>query len=523
VSGRFFATCTTVLCITAILLGFFFRFNGLGARTPFEDEAMTWLRTSGYTQAALNRYLYDGLTHTAGEISLFQTHNSRHGIGMTVAVLAADDPQHAPLFFVLEHLWSDIFGDTLQARRMLSVLAGLAFIASFAWLCRVLFDNSGRVALIGASLAAVAPLHIAYAQQAREYELWAAMLCLWSVACITAARDGTIHCSVGYALATITALYTSVLSLPVLVAHALWISLGTEYKTRRAPFFFASAGALFAYIPWLLTMVLHRQKAVAENAWSSGAWPWLPFVEKWAFNLSATFFDLMYVDMRYAPLGAAVLFFTLFACMKLPRCTSPGTARFIFLFAGVSTATFLLPDILFREHRSTEARYVLPLFIALECTVAGILAERRSTPFLRLGSFVVLSVFLTLGVWAGFVRTTHSSWWENNKDSALPAIAETLNTHVNNGLLAEDGTTVLALSNILDPRIPIHMADTRTDIWIRSIHQGMYVLTPSETLHAMLEKHGFHLKPIVTSGATASLRAFRNRSADGMATLDILR
>jgi uncharacterized membrane protein len=517
--------CALLLCATAILLGIFFRFHNLGQRTPFEDEAMTWLRTSGYTQAELNDRLYDGRTHTVEELRAFQTPHPEHGVGTTLAVLAHDDPQHAPIYFLLEHLSSRYIGNTLTERRALSVFAGILFIGLFAWLCRTLFSST-RAALIGASLVALSPLHIAYAQQAREYALWAALVCAWSIALIDAARRGTISSWILYAGASAAALYVSLFSLPVLLAHGVWICVGKEHSSQRKRFFIAAGAALLAYTPWLANLLVHRQNALDENVWSGGVWPWSSFLQKWAFNLSATFFDLLYVNMRYAAISAFVLLLTAFACLDLSRRATRESTLFIGCLAAASAGMLLIPDLLFHQHRSAEARYVLPCFIALQLAVVGSLAGAGCTPRERLLRCTALTILLALGAWSGYVRSTHSSWWDTNKDAALPAIADALNAHPGAEIAAEDGTVVLALLNILDPSIRVHMIDTRSDAWSAQVHRGIYVLAPSDDLQARLERKGYHLQRILADASTHAIQTFRTgagRSVHEKVALALLR
>lgn len=526
VRDRAGATCVSALCIFALALGFFFRFHNVGLRVPFEDEAMTWLRVSGHTEAELNKRLYDGRLHSAGELSVFQRHTPDRGIATTVLTLVVDDPEHAPLYFVLEHAWSDVAGDALSARRMVSVLAGLGFIAAFACLCLALFQ-SVRAALIGASLAALSPLQIVYSQQAREYELWAFSLCVWSVVVILAARRNTVATWIAYAICAIVAFYVSLLSLPLLFAHAIWIAARKDGKTRLPAFAAAAGAALLAYFPWLLNLASHRQSVVDANTWSATPWPLLYFTEKWAFNLSATFFDLYYADMRYAAVSAFVLVLILFACIDMRRRTSSESASFIVLLGGVSAAVFLIPDLLFHEHRSLTLRYVLPVFIAVQTAVVGMLAGERCSVSARRVRIALFALLVMAGAWSAFVRSTRASWWENNKDAALPAIARTLDSHLEKPLLAEDGTSVLALINLLDPRVRIRIVALESNAWLPSARRGAFVLTPSRELRARLQRMGLRLEPIVAAPVTASLRTFRSGlpqdDASVGASLDVLR
>jgi Dolichyl-phosphate-mannose-protein mannosyltransferase len=76
---------------------------------------------------------------------------------------------NAPLYYLLMHGWSGLFGDGVYAFRFVSALLGTMTIPLLYWVGRRMF--SGRAALIAATLAAVSPLHIHYSQEARMYPL----------------------------------------------------------------------------------------------------------------------------------------------------------------------------------------------------------------------------------------------------------------------------------------------------------------------------------------------------------------
>ena len=101
--------------------------------------------------------------------------------------LARHDPQHPPLYYVLAKVWVDLFGDSVYALRMLSVLfSGLALLAMY-WFVSEL-AASRRAALLAMLLMGVSPLFILYGQEAREYAFWTLTLLLSSAALLRALR-----------------------------------------------------------------------------------------------------------------------------------------------------------------------------------------------------------------------------------------------------------------------------------------------------------------------------------------------
>ena len=73
-----------------------------------------------------------------------------------------------PGYYLLLHFWIRILGsDSESTMRLLSVLAGVAFVAAVWWLGRELAGDA--VGLLAALLAALSPLAVQYAQEVRAY------------------------------------------------------------------------------------------------------------------------------------------------------------------------------------------------------------------------------------------------------------------------------------------------------------------------------------------------------------------
>lgn len=97
-------------------------------------------------------------------------------------VLPGED-HHPALYYTLLKLWTALFGSSENALRGLSVLFGLATVPVLYLAGQALgrSPQEGRWLGVGAAtLFALSPLHIAYAQEARPYaaQTWAVSLCL---------------------------------------------------------------------------------------------------------------------------------------------------------------------------------------------------------------------------------------------------------------------------------------------------------------------------------------------------------
>ena len=90
-----------------------------------------------------------------------------HGTVTQVEGAAAD--VHPLFYYSLLHLWMELVGQSPVAVRALSVILGTATVAMIYRLARRLFDR--RIGLLAAFIAAVAPFHVYYSQEARMYGL----------------------------------------------------------------------------------------------------------------------------------------------------------------------------------------------------------------------------------------------------------------------------------------------------------------------------------------------------------------
>lgn len=503
----------TALLIATIVAGVWLRFHALAHPVVFEDESITWLYVSGTTEEAWTRHLFNGRVHSVAELATFQHRRAGHGVFATVRALATSDPQHPPLFYAAERAWVGLFGDSLASRRSLSALAGTVLIAALAWLCWEVFGTS-LAALVGAALAAVSPMHIAFSQQAREYELWAALICCSSAGLIAAVRRPTARNWLGYAVLLSLMLCTHALSFAVVGAQMVWAAVTSYRRPGVVLAFFACLGAaLLVNAPWIVNLALHSANAADANAWSATAWPLKFFLSKWAFNLSATFFDLLFVQTRFALLGAVVLVLELAALVALPRVAERDGAAFIFCLVGVCAGALVLPDLVLHGHRSTYARYELPVFLGLEVAVAGFLAGGATQPrrTVRFAGYIVLCAALCAGIVSARARATRDSWWENSKDAALPAIASRLNAEDDPLLVVESDELVAELVNTLSPRVRILAIRSDNASWVPPAAPiQTYLLNPSAALRSRLAAGGSQLVPVPLAGAQdAGLQAFR--------------
>ncbi len=142
--------------VAILLVAATFRFYGLGTAEIFHDEGFYAFRSIGYIDYLQNAdqttpvqwfYSSEGGSSFGGKNSLpWWTNLSFH--------------DHPPLFFLIQHFSTSIFGDTLFAVRLPSVLAGLFSIWFIYLIVKKISKGNELLGLLAAALLAVNHIHI---------------------------------------------------------------------------------------------------------------------------------------------------------------------------------------------------------------------------------------------------------------------------------------------------------------------------------------------------------------------------
>jgi hypothetical protein len=191
-----------------LLLAVAVRFQGLGAKSLWYDEALSW-RLQGFPPAEI--------VQRASEA------------GTT----------HPPMYFLLLHFWARAFGESEFALRSLAAVAGVATTWGMFFLVRevVLFPARGAAGpqrdaavwagLVASLLAAVSPFHVYFAKQVRGYTLGMLLFVLssWALLRMLAARSKRAAAlwATGYGLLGLAFCYTHSLAVFSIAAQAVFI------------------------------------------------------------------------------------------------------------------------------------------------------------------------------------------------------------------------------------------------------------------------------------------------------------
>ena len=252
--------------IAAILiLAFFVRLLGIASRPIWYDEAFAIL----FSEKGLSAMLYGTLAPTgAGSADI-------HPLG----------------YYTVLWLWMKIFGESLVAVRLLSIIAGLV---SVYLIYRIAFEalSDAKTARLGMLFAALAPFQIHYAQEIRMYSFLAMWLLLATYAYQRGSKTGNWRWWGLFSISAALAQYTHNLAAFYLIALAVLPIFQKNWQTLRA-MIFAGLGALVLYFPWALQIPAQFSKV--QNAY----WVERPDISK--------LFTLLLVFITNTPLPTSLV------------------------------------------------------------------------------------------------------------------------------------------------------------------------------------------------------------------------
>lgn len=93
----------------AIILGCAARFDHLGSRLLWQDEAFSMLRITGHTEAGLYG-AFDGRVKPVATFLALNKLSPHLGLGATFASLR-EEPQRGPVFYGAARIWAGFVGD----------------------------------------------------------------------------------------------------------------------------------------------------------------------------------------------------------------------------------------------------------------------------------------------------------------------------------------------------------------------------------------------------------------------------
>lgn len=422
-----------------LLCGLFFRFFNIDHMFYWFDETYTSLWVSGYQWDEVGDALADRVV-SAADVVKFQRISPDKGVIDTVRALAKWDAQHPPLYYVMLRIWAGFFGDSITSIRTFSAFIGIAALPFLFRLCLMVFE-SRRVAWVCVMLACVSPLHVLYAREAREYGLWILTTILCHLALLRALKSRGAGAWGVYALSVAAGLYSHGFFITGLMAHWVYV-LGLEvsgngfrrllHNPALRSFCIASLIAFATFIPWVAAVFIGFSTLWGTVSWTNEPVTFLNIVLLWGQNFSTIFLD---VNMDFgigdpvvSPQSLAFLFhllllaLVLYSLWKVFGIASRKSAWFVVLSTAVPFLSLVFPDLLTTGYRSGIFRYLIPSYVGVLISLAGLLGEKTALP----GHYrwhLILGMFLSFGILSCSVMMRSETWHTQVLGRETPEVA----------------------------------------------------------------------------------------------------
>lgn len=500
--------------ILLLVAGIFFRFANLGEKIYWLDEVHTSLRMSGYTEQEYIQQVTTGEVILARDLQRFQHPSPDKSWADTFHALQGN-AEHTPLYFLMARAWTEIFGYSPGMIRSLSVLLSLLVFPALFWLCWELFQSS-TVGWIAMALAAVSPLHILYAQEARPYSLWTLMIVLSSAVLLWAMRssqealtsqEAATHEAARsnfawrwwlYGVTVSVGLYSQLLFGLVAIAHGLYIA-GVEFAGKwrfnrtALSYLWASGFALLSFVPWLLVFVNGLERVQDTTSSLSETISLSTLINKSFLNMSRVL-----IDRELGGANIILVLLAVVAVIYLCRKAPPRAWKFLLLLGGVSLLALLIPDLILGGVRSIRLRYLFPFYLSIQIALAYLFATQAvwartwGQKIWRL----VMVLLLTAGVMAGIANVNILLPWSKSaaRSAYYPDVAAIVN-QASNPLLVSDGdmAEILAFSYWLKPEVKLQLVTKPRQLKIAPGFTPTYLLNGTPPLQKLLKRQNYDL------------------------------
>jgi uncharacterized membrane protein len=501
------------LFIVVLIIGIFFRFVHLDRKVYWSDETWTSLHVSGYTEEDLKSKTLNGQEIKLEELQQYQRTNPEKTAVDLVINMANQDPQHPPLYYLLTRLWTQRFGNSVAATRSLSALISLLAFPCIYLLCLELFQLP-LTGLVAVSLIAVSPVHLLYAQEARQYSLWTVTILLSSWTLLRAIRLKTKGSWILYAITLSISFYTFVFSILVALGHGIYLLSIEDFKLSKKIIYYLVSNfiAVLCFSPWLFMI-----KNIKNTGWTTLEVPIRDLSKTWILNISRAFIDINYnfVERNYFfyIVFASLLVLVIYSIDFLYRKTIKPVWLFIFTMMGVTAITLIIPDLIIGGRRSSVVRYFIHCYLGIQLTVAYLITMKITAYSLNSWKKKLWKTATVLLISGGVVSCAISSqaerWWNKYNSFYIPNVAEIVN-QATNPLIIVYGAPPLDLSYFLNSKVRLQAGVRQSlvmpdgnkirNILVSPISEGkdVFVLShnhTSEILDAVLEQNPtYHVK-----------------------------
>ena len=464
------------LLIVILGLGVFFRFVNIDRKVYWLDEAFTSLRISGYTMSEIVGQVCNDRQISFKDLQKYQRPAPEKTLTDTIKSLAAEDPQHPPLYYTLTRFWVQWFGSSVAVTRSVSAIISLLVFPCIYWLCLELFESS-LVGWVAVALIAVSPFHVLYAQEARQYSLWTVTILLSSATLLRAMRLETKLSWGMYVVSVVLGLYTFLFTGLLMIAHGVYVFATENFRlTKRfIAYLLASLAGLLAFIPWILVVITQLTQVNKVTNWTYQVkFPVSNLIKIWVINLSYFFSDFGYDFGSYNDepkskfitkiLLPFIMILVGYSLYFLYRNTPKQVWLFVFTIIGVTALPIAIPDLILGGARTIVPRYLIPAYLCIQLAVSYLLATQitRNVQWRQKLWQLVMVALISVGIISCAISSQAETWWLKSLNLYTPQIVRTINATSRPLVISFcDGIWPLGdelpLSHLLDPKVRLQL------------------------------------------------------------------
>lgn len=366
--------------LAIVVLSCIFRLSNLEEKIYWSDEVFTGLFITGHDPVEAGKAIFTAHLTTAEQVQTFQAYDPSRSLFTTVAKLAAHDPQHPPLYYILARILLTGVHNTVLATRLVAAVAGIALIPAMYFLALELF-GSYQISALSAAIVAVSPFHQIYAQEAREYSLWAVLIALSTLCLLKAVKKQSWAAWALYSFTLMAGLYTFIFTFLVAVGHGLYVLYRSQLKDfgLLRNYGVATLIAVAAFYPWLTTIGIGQNSNIRAANWTSTPMPLTGLLKSWSGHIKSLFFDLdldanayMAYNIVIALLLIALVAYAVFWSV---RHMSRSALICLLTLGGVTLVLLVGADLGMGGRRSSVSRYLMPTYLTMQLLIAYCLSQ----------------------------------------------------------------------------------------------------------------------------------------------------
>ena len=479
-----------------LILGIFFRFININQKVYWGDEVLTAIRTSGYTTAEASQEVFNNRIIEVESLQKYLSFNSEKNFKDILKALASH-PEHPPLYYLSASLLRQYFGNSMTVARILSALISLLAFPSIYWLCLELF-NSSLVGWIAVALIAVSPLHILYAQEARQYSLWTVMVLLSSATLLRAIRLKTKRSWGLYGIALIGGLYSHLLFVLVALGHSIYVIVNESFRVSKTVILYCwtTFVGILAFTPWMAIILVHPYPV--KNTVSSTGEPTsiTHLLERLFRHINLVFFN---ADLGYA--NVILFLLSLYSLYFICKNTPKRVWLFILVLIGFSGLIPIIPDLISGKVRSFQIRHIIPFYVGIQLAFAYLLAAKFTSAnwTQKLMRLLLITVLAGGIIGDAFIAKTEVAWSKGGAAQYYHQIAQAINQAPHPLIISDTSlSNILALSYQLNSQVKLQLLSKINRLKIPEGFDNVFLFAPSDKLRKTTgSQPSIQLKPII--------------------------